>query len=206
MCIRDSQHGVGFAIRNNLLGAVERSGTGTERILTLRLSTEAGPTTIVSTYAPTLSATKDAKDDFYDKLSATISSIPSKEELIILGDFNARVGADHCSWPSSLGKFGVGKMNENGQRLLELCTYHNLCVANSTSRPSPSIKFPGCIPVQNTGISSILSWSDAVLFITFSIHALITVRIVTRTTHWCAAKLNFNQIGSIMAKNKEIPA
>lgn len=68
----------------------------------------------------------DAKDEFYNKLAATISSIPSKEELVLLGDFNARVGADYNWWPSCLGQFGVGKMNDNGQRLLELCIYHNL--------------------------------------------------------------------------------
>ena len=30
-----------------------------------------------------------------------------------------------------LGHFGVGKMNENGQRLLELCCHHGLCITNS---------------------------------------------------------------------------
>ena len=32
--------------------------------------------------------------------------------------------------PSCLGHFGVGKINENGQRLLELCSFHSLCVTN----------------------------------------------------------------------------
>ena len=32
---------------------------------------------------------------------------------------------------SCLGQFGEGKMNENGQRLLELCTFHDLCITNS---------------------------------------------------------------------------
>lgn len=36
--------------------------------------------------------------------------------------------ADHDSWPCSICHFGVGRLNENGQRLLELCSYHNLCV------------------------------------------------------------------------------
>ena len=78
-------------------------------------------------YAPTLSTTSDAKDELYDKLAASISSIPSKILLVFLGDFSARLGTDHTSWPSGLGQFGVCKMNDNGQRLLELCTYYNLC-------------------------------------------------------------------------------
>ena len=36
--------------------------------------------------------------------------------------------ADHDSWSCSICHFGVGRLNENGQRLLELCSYHNLCV------------------------------------------------------------------------------
>ena len=31
-------------------------------------------------------------------------------------------------------------MNENGQRLLELCTYHDLCIANSYFRTKPQHK------------------------------------------------------------------
>ncbi|XP_063598208.1 uncharacterized protein LOC134774742 [Penaeus indicus] len=113
------QYGVGFTMRKSLLNTVEPGSNGSERLLTLLLNTTAGPVTLVSVYAPTLTATLDVKDEFYDKLAATINSIPSKEQLVLLEDFNARVGADHNTWPTCLGQFGVGKMN-NGQRLLEL--------------------------------------------------------------------------------------
>ena len=125
------EHGVGFSVRNTLLSMIEPGSVSSERLLTLRLNTKAGPVTLVSVYAPTLTYTPDATDEFYESLATTISSIPSKKQLILLGDFNARVGADHDSWPSCLGQFGVGRMNENGQRLLELCTFHNMCIANS---------------------------------------------------------------------------
>ena len=67
---------------------------------------------------------------FYETLASIIRNVPCKEQVVVLGDFNARVGADHVSWPSCLGQFGVGKMNENGQRLLELFTFHDLCITN----------------------------------------------------------------------------
>ena len=119
---------------------VEPGNNGSERLLTLCLNTTADPVTLVSVYAPKLSATPDIKDEFYDQLTATITNIPNKERLILLGDFNARVGADQGSWPSWPGKFGIGKMNDNGQRLLELCTYHNLCIANSFFKTKPQHK------------------------------------------------------------------
>ena len=125
------RHGVGFAVKNSLSAAIEPPTGGTERILALRLSTTAGFVNLLSIYAPTLCSTPEAKDQFYEALDEAISRIPSTEGLYLLGDFNARVGADFDTWPSCLGHHGVGRMNENGQRLLELCCHHRLCVTNT---------------------------------------------------------------------------
>ena len=76
-----------------------------------RLNTPEGSFSLVSVYPPILPATPDVEDEFYENLATTILTIPSSERLVILGDFNARVGADNDSWPSCLGPFGVRKMN-----------------------------------------------------------------------------------------------
>ncbi|XP_047476471.1 craniofacial development protein 2-like [Penaeus chinensis] len=125
------EHGVGFAVKNSLLSKVKLGSNGSERLLTLRLNTTESPVTLISVYAPTLSANPDTKDEFHKSLAAILRTIPSTEQLVLLGDFNARVGADY---ESCFGHFGIGKMNDNGQRLLELCTCHNLCVTNSFFR------------------------------------------------------------------------
>ena len=118
-------------MRNGLLRMVEPGSGGSERLLTLRLNSTTGPVTLISVYAPILSATSDTKDMFYENLASIIRNIPSKKQVVVLGDFNARVGADHDSWPFCHGQFGVGKMNENGLRLLEMCSFHELCITNS---------------------------------------------------------------------------
>ncbi|KAI8505331.1 hypothetical protein Bbelb_174400 [Branchiostoma belcheri] len=125
------EHGVGFAIRNTLLHMIEPPSGGTERIITIRLSTHEGPVNLLSVYAPTLQATSEVKDLFYEQLDSVLKAIPTSEHIFMLGDFNARVGADHESWYDVLGHHGIGKMNENGQRLLELCCYHKLSVTNT---------------------------------------------------------------------------
>ena len=109
------EHGVRFVERNSLLRMVEPGSGGSERFLTLRLDSTTGPVTLISVYAPTLSAAPDTKDMFYENLASIIRNIPSREEVVLLCDFNARVGADYDSWSSCLSQFGVGKMNENGQ-------------------------------------------------------------------------------------------
>jgi hypothetical protein len=59
-----------------------------------------------------------------------MNSVPKEDKLIILGDFNARVGADNSTW-SPLGRYGVGNINDNGLRLLEFCTQNNLAITNT---------------------------------------------------------------------------
>ena len=51
-------------------------------LLTVRLNTTAGPVTLVSEYALTMSATSNTKDEFYENLTATISSVPNNEQLV----------------------------------------------------------------------------------------------------------------------------
>ena len=97
------EYGVGFAVRNSLLSIIESGSNGSERLITLRLNTFAGQSPLSAFYAPTMSATLDTKDEFYENFSAIISSVPNNEIHVLLGDFNARVGADHDTWPSCLG-------------------------------------------------------------------------------------------------------
>lgn len=121
-------HGVSFAVKNTLVASTEILSAGTERILVLRLLTLAGPVSIISAYTPTLCSSPEVKDQFYKALDKEVSRIHSTERLYLLGDFNARVGVDHKSSPTCLGPHGRGKINENGQRLLELCCFQGLCV------------------------------------------------------------------------------
>lgn len=124
-------YGVGFAVRNSPLSSVELQSKGTSRIISLRLSTSSGLLNILSIYAPTLFSSAEVKDEFYWNLEASIKEFPAIEQLFLRRDFNLRVRADHDSWPRSIGDFGVGKLNESGQRLLELCSYYDFCITNT---------------------------------------------------------------------------
>ena len=109
------EHGVGFAVRNMLLNKVQLGSSATEHLLSLQLNTTDGPVNLLCVYAPTLMAPDDTKDDFYSQLDTIIKGFPKQEDLVILGDFNARIGSDNEAWPNCLGHFGVGKCNDNGQ-------------------------------------------------------------------------------------------
>ena len=51
-----------------------------------------------------------AKDKLYNNLSSISREIPEQDPIFILGDLNARVGADQKSWSSCMGQFGIGKL------------------------------------------------------------------------------------------------
>ena len=52
-----------------------------------------------------------------------------KNDLFIIGDWNAKVGSQET--PGVTGKFGVGVQNEAGQRIKELCQENALVIANT---------------------------------------------------------------------------
>ena len=125
--------GVGFAVRTNIVKKLTSLPRGiSDRIMVLRLPlAKKRHATLISVYAPTMMYTDDEKDQFYATLSECIDETPPTDQIILLGDFNARVGSDWESWPKILGKFGIGKMNSNGQLLLELCRKYQLNITNS---------------------------------------------------------------------------
>ena len=133
-------HGVGFAISNRLLQSITTPVGVSERVMTLRLDLGSGYATIVCVYAPTLNASQEDHDSFYGQLEDTLKTVPKHDDLWLLGDFNARVGSDNATWPRCLGNHGVGTMNASGQRLLEFCGKHQMCVTNTWFTGKPQHK------------------------------------------------------------------
>ena len=52
-----------------------------------------------------------------------------KDVLFIIGDWNAKVGRKET--PGVTGEFGLGVLNEAGQRLIEFCQENTLVMANT---------------------------------------------------------------------------
>ena len=126
-------HGVGFAIRTALMKHLHEQPIGiSERLMTMRLSLSKNYfATVISAYAPTLDADPDDKENFYASLYKVLCSIPRTDKVVLLGDFNARVGTDSSLWKGVLGPYGTGTMNENGLMLLSKCAEHGLTITNT---------------------------------------------------------------------------
>ena len=126
--------GVGFAIRSDLARTLPSLPKGiSDRIMTLTLELAHDTRAVlVSCYAPTLCSSDQEKDNFYNQLRNVISGVRHKDKIILLGDFNARVGSDFQSWEGVLGNHGVGRMNSNGLRLLSFCKEFDMCITNTS--------------------------------------------------------------------------
>ena len=123
-----------------------------ERLMKLRIPlSRIRHLTIISAYTPTLTSPDDDKEQFYEQFDQIIRSTPPSDKLVILGDFNARVGRDFSSWEGVLGRHGVGKINDNGLLLPSKWAEHSLWITNTLFRMADKYKTLGCTRGRNTG-------------------------------------------------------
>ncbi|XP_060579659.1 craniofacial development protein 2-like [Ruditapes philippinarum] len=102
-----------------------------ERLITARFNGRHVKTSIIVCYAPTNDAEEDSKDNFYQQLQTAIDKVPVHDILLIIGDLNAKVGCSNEGREKSMGKYGCGTINENGERLADICELNN-CVIGGT--------------------------------------------------------------------------
>ena len=85
--------------------------------------------TVIQVYV-LISNTEEAELEwFYEDLQDLLELTPQKDVLIIIGDWNAKVGSQET--PGVTGKLGLGIQNEAGQRLIEFCQENALVIANT---------------------------------------------------------------------------
>ena len=90
--------------------------------------------TVLSVYAPTAKAPLHVKQQFIEDLQDAIDQIPTSDVLVLLGDFNARVGRrdpENDLWRGTLGVHGLDERNDAGEEFLEFCATNQLTIMNS---------------------------------------------------------------------------
>ena len=85
--------------------------------------------TVIQVYAPTSNAEEAEVERFYEDLQGLLDLTPKKDVLLVIGDWNAKVGSQETHGVT--GKFGLGIQNEAGQRIIEFCQENALVIANT---------------------------------------------------------------------------
>ena len=64
-------------------------------------------------------------------IDAELLRVATADKLLLLRDFNARVGTHHMAWEGVTGRYGIGKFNSKGHRLLTFCSQNELLVTKA---------------------------------------------------------------------------
>ena len=99
------------------------------RIISVHFQGKPFNTMVIQAYAPTSNAEEAEVERFYEDLQDLLDLTSKKDVLIIIGDWNAKLGSQET--PGVTGKFGLGIRNEAGQRLKEFCQENALVIANT---------------------------------------------------------------------------
>jgi hypothetical protein len=102
-----------------------------ERLMYVRMNSMYVKLSILVAYAQINDATEENKNQFYSTLQAAIEDIPGHDVLLLLGDFNARVGSNNTGRESVMEKHGEGVCTENGGRLIDLCEENDLVISGT---------------------------------------------------------------------------
>lgn len=78
---------------------------------------------------PTSKHEEEEVDKVYESIEKRSENTKGKDYTIIMGDWNASVGEGEEE--GYIGKYGLGKRNERGQKLVEFCKRQNMVVTNT---------------------------------------------------------------------------
>ena len=92
-----TEAGVGFAMKNDIATKLtENPRPLSDRIMTMRLSlSKNNIATSISVYAPTMTNPDENKESFNNQLTSVLSGISRTDKLLLIGDFNARIGREN---------------------------------------------------------------------------------------------------------------
>jgi len=136
---KGGQKGVAFIANQHIAKRVLGYNPINDRLISMRLQAKPINITIIQVYAPTTSATDDVIEEFYNQLQDTLDTASKRDVVLVIGDFNAKIGAGHCheEEKAAIGKFGLGERNKRGDSLVDFCIGNELVVTNTLFQQHP---------------------------------------------------------------------
>lgn len=124
--------GVGILLSRRAKSSLMTWKSISDTIIVARFYTRVRPITVIQCYAPTEASEGDEKLNFYGCLSDIIRKVQKRDIIFLMGDFNAKLGSGNVGKELVMGKHGDGAINDNGERLAEICTDYDLLVGGNS--------------------------------------------------------------------------
>ena len=162
------QRGVAIWISRKIGGNIEEYRTVNDRILMVRVNAKPRNISIIQVYAPTTTNLEEDIDRFYGEVEKIIRKVPRRDILIVMGDFNAKVGKQTTDeYATVVGKGGLGTGNEAGERLVEFCLDNELRLCNTWFEHHPRRLYTWTSPDGKTRnqidyIAIAQKWADSI--------------------------------------------
>lgn len=122
-------HGVGFLVKKHLKTNIESFTGLSERVALLTLNVRNFKISIIQVYAPTDAASDAEIESFYDTIDKALKI--SEKNLIVMGDFNAKIGQPKPEENLIMKSHGYGIRNNRGERLIEFAYENKLSIINT---------------------------------------------------------------------------
>jgi exonuclease III len=124
-------NGTGFLVHKDVLPSVMGFEPISDRSCKLRIKGKFNNITLINVYAPTEDSEEEEIEEFYSHLSNICDSVSEHDSLILLGDFNARIGKENENTEIA----GKHKLHEhtsnNGMKLCQLAQSHNSFISST---------------------------------------------------------------------------
>ena len=121
------RNGVAIIVNKGVRNAVLGCNLKNDRMISVRFQGKPFNIMVIQVYVLTSNA--EEAEQFYEDFKNLLELTPKKDVLFIIGDWNAKSGSQEI--PGVTGKFGLGVLNESGQRLIEFCQENTLVIANT---------------------------------------------------------------------------
>ena len=104
-----------------------------ERHALLKLKGKHNNQYFVQCYAPQSKRLEEEVDQFYNLLQDIIDKIPQRDDLFVIGDFNAKVGGLNSQYPEVVGMHSNVKRghNKRGKKLMTFCSRNSFAITNT---------------------------------------------------------------------------
>lgn len=136
-----AKEGVGIVVTEEIEKRISEFKPKSSRIMYIKIEMEV-EWYIVQIYAPTEGTEEEKMEQFYNELQNTLDEIREKgERIVLMGDWNARIGKDENIGLGCMGRHGEEIINRNGVKMIRFCQTNDLLIGNSFTQQALQNKY-----------------------------------------------------------------
>lgn len=123
------RNGVAIMVDKKIVNSVKCFVPISDRVMLLKMESNYRDVNLIQIYAPTADKEEEEREKFYEQVTEAFKLTRKGEIVLIMGDFNAKVGSGAV--PEVVGSYGLGDRNEAGDVLVSYCVSREMVISNT---------------------------------------------------------------------------